>query len=104
MSDENKIYFGKIKKLAAEDGNKFFSGIIESPKPYKQDKTSDDPEAKIPDEYHKGRLIWAGKNGDLYQVLGFGIAGVSEAAAKYGFVHSLFLNLGNKWHVEKVEN
>ena len=104
MSDEqnNTRYLGKIKnatfqnKTSGESFNKQ-SIMVDNPNQVNADGT--------PNQYYKGSLMWFdAATGQYYQVKQIDIAGASANDQARGFTNSLRIDLGNAYHVVKLEN
>lgn len=100
--NENQRYLGKVKSSTLQNGQtgeqfQKESIMIDNPYPAKQDGT--------PNEYYKGALMWFdAATGQYYQVKQIDIAGVSQNDAQRGFTKSLRIDLGNVYHVQKMDS
>jgi len=92
-----KKFIGKIFEKKDSKGETFCSIIMDNPNDTKKDSTERDP-------YHKGKLFYVdSETGECFQVFQMAIRGVSENSKKIGAVNSIMIDLGNKYHVKKVD-
>jgi len=91
----NRRYFGKIKVVKVKNGDPFYKIIIEDLYPKRKDGSIN--------KYYKGQLLWFdNKTKKYYQVKSCGVGGVKENDNDY--INSLFLDLDNDYHVNKLQN
>lgn len=97
----NTRYIGKVKSSQHQNsttGEQFSkkSIYIDNPSPVNADGT--------PNQYYKGSLMWFdAQTGVYYQVKQIDLAGVGPNDQQRGFENSLRVDLGNAYHVQKME-
>lgn len=97
----NLRYIGKVKSSTFQNkqtGESFQkeSIMIDNPSNINQDGT--------PNQYYRGSLLWYdAATGQYFQVKQIDIGGVSQNDAQRGFQKSLRIDLGNQYHVQKME-
>ncbi len=98
MSDTLIRFIGRIKQRICKGQNGEFTAynvLMNNPYPANKDGT--------PNQYHEGLLLWCdAKTGQKFLVKQMELAGVSEKQAQNGFINSIKINLGDKYHVDNL--
>lgn len=98
--NNNLRYIGKVKSTQHQNGQTGETFVkenvlIDNPNNLNADGT--------PNQYYKGSLLWYdAATGQYFQVKQIEFAGASQNDQQRGFTKSLRVDLGNQYHVQKM--